>query len=322
MAHEEPVVWGDGGSGKMPWRAGSHRAEGRISLRFCPLNRRRHWQFLLTLLVWLLTATGTQRLQSQDLLTPAQDQRPSLPNPKEHATRNPAGCLEPPPLPGLDDYNGPLQKAVGIFARALERKSAVHQAQYKPGTTLCMYGPKDKFWLFVDDSLDPVTFISAGFDAGIDQANNRDPSYGQGVAGYTRRFASNMADRVSWIFWKDFAYPSLFEEDPRYFPLGRGPAGERFLHAAEHLVIAHSSDGKSMFNYSEWLGTGTAAVLSNLHHPGQDDGAWPTVRRIGYGFAWDVGFDVLREFWPDIARKLKLPFRGASATTAPKPDHR
>jgi hypothetical protein len=24
----------------------------------------------------------------------------------------------------------------------------------------------------------------------------------------------------------------------------------------------------------------------------------------------DMGFDVLREFWPDISRKFKLPFRG------------
>jgi hypothetical protein len=23
-----------------------------------------------------------------------------------------------------------------------------------------------------------------------------------------------------------------------------------------------------------------------------------------------MGFDVLREFWPDISRKFKLPFRG------------
>lgn len=306
----------------MSRRAGSHRADGSISLRFRALSRRRHQRSVVTLLWLLLSAIATQRLWAQDLLAPTEAQPPSLPNSKEHAVRNPAGCLEPPPLPGLDDYNGPLQKVVGIFARALERKSAVHETHYKPGATLCVYGPKDKFWLFVDDSLDPVTFITAGFDASIDHANNRDPSFGQGAGGYTRRFAAEVADQVSWKFWKDFAYPSLFQEDPRYFPLGRGTTGDRFLHAAEHLVVAHSSDGGRMFNYSEWLGTGTSVVLSNLHHPGQDDGAWPTVRRIGYQFAWDIGFDVLREFWPDIATKLKLPFRGSSATRAPSSDHR
>ena len=29
-------------------------------------------------------------------------------------------------------------------------------------------------------------------------------------------------------------------------------------------------------------------------------------------FATEIGFDVLREFWPEIARELKLPFRDIS----------
>ena len=30
---------------------------------------------------------------------------------------------------------------------------------------------------------------------------------------------------------------------------------------------------------------------------------------FGYALATGMGFDVLREFWPDIARKLHMPFR-------------
>jgi hypothetical protein len=39
-----------------------------------------------------------------------------------------------------------------------------------------------------------------------------------------------------------------------------------------------------------------------------------------------MGWDVLREFWPEIAHKLKLPFRtheeydAVKATSAPAPD--
>lgn len=36
-----------------------------------------------------------------------------------------APCIEPAPLVSLSDYNGPLKKTVGLFARTLERK-AVH----------------------------------------------------------------------------------------------------------------------------------------------------------------------------------------------------
>jgi len=274
-----------------------------------------------------LVALGAMNLASQDLAEPGQ--QPTNPGSElqEKAAKNAAaGCFEPPPLPDLDDYEGPLQKTVGVFARALERKSAVRQPHYKPGAMLCSLEFKDKFWLFIDDSLDPVTFLSAGFDAGMDQTSNRDPSYGQGAAGYAKRFGSDLADRVSSKFWKDFAYPSMFFEDPRYYPLGQGPTKKRLLHAARHLFVAHRSDGTHMFNYSEWLGTTTAVLLSDLHHPGNDRGGWATTRQVGYRFAWDIGFDVLREFWPDIARKLKLPFRGVSkpsdTVSDPNPNHR
>jgi hypothetical protein len=65
-----------------------------------------------------------------------------------------------------------------------------------------------------------------------------------------------------------------------------------------------------MFNDSEWLGTGSSVALSNLYHPGNERGFGPMAERIGTRFAADIGCDVLREFWPDISRKFKLPFRG------------
>ena len=296
----------------MPWLGFHNLTNREIPVRpygwVRGLQERR--SFAITFL--LIATAALHVMRSQELPDPVQ-QPPQAPAALEEQTvKNPAAeCFQPPPLPGLDDYNGPLQKTVGLFARALERKSAV-PVHYKPGMMLCSLEVKDKFRLFIDDSLDPVTFLSAGFDAGIDQASNRDPTFGQGTAGYARRFASDLADRVSSKFWKDFAYPSLFFEDPRYYPLRQGTTQKRLFHAAEHLFIAHRADGMHMFNYSEWLGTTTAVFLSDLHHPGNERDAWSTTRQVGYRFAWDIGFDVLREFWPDIARKFKLPFRGVS----------
>lgn len=228
-----------------------------------------------------------------------------------------AACLEPPPLPGLKDYEGPMQKTVGIFARALERKS-VHEPHYKTGLPLCSLRFDDKFMLFVEDALDPVTFLSAGIDATIDHASDRDHSYGQGAAGLTRRFGADVTDRVSAKFFKDFAYPVIFSEDPRYYRLGSGSTGRRLWHAVEHRFVAYSPKGTRMINYSEWLGTATSVAIGNLYHPGNDRGASGMAREMGYQFAWDTGFDVLREFWPEIARSLKLPFRG-TPKAAPKP---
>ncbi len=67
-----------------------------------------------------------------------------------------------------------------------------------------------------------------------------------------------------------------------------------------------------MFNFSEWLGTASAVVLSNTYQPDNERGFAPAAQAVGYSVLQDVGFDVLREFWPEISRKLRLPFRGES----------
>lgn len=207
-----------------------------------------------------------------------------------------------------EDYQGPFAKVVGVFARKLERKS-VHPPHYKPGAVLCTLELKDKFFLFVEETIDPVTFLNVGFDAGIDQAQNVDPSFGQGAAGYGKRFGADFADQAQSQFFKDFTYPSIFSEDPRYYRLAHGAARKRFLHAVEHSVVAHRESGTLMPNYSEWLGTASAVALSNVYHPGNQRGFAPAASRVGYAVATDVGFDVLREFWPEVARKFHLPFR-------------
>ena len=64
-----------------------------------------------------------------------------------------------------------------------------------------------------------------------------------------------------------------------------------------------------MFNFSEWLGTTSTVALGDEYHPNNRPGVGPAAENIGFGLLQDMGFDVLREYWPEIARKLKLPFR-------------
>lgn len=218
-----------------------------------------------------------------------------------------APCAEPPPLVRLEDYDGPLKKTVGIFARKLERKSV--RPHYKPGAILCSLELKDKFVLFVMDSIDPASFLDSGFNAGFAQAQDDDPTFGQGAAGYGKRFGASFADQASSKFFTDFAFPTIFSEDPRYYRLGSGSGKSRFLHAVEHVFVAHHDSGKRMFNFSEWLGTTSAVVLSNTYHPGNERGFVPAAQAVGFSVIQDVGFDVLREFWPEISHKFKLPFR-------------
>ena len=224
-----------------------------------------------------------------------------------------APCVQTAPMVRLEDYNGPFKKVVGEFARPLERKT-VHPRHYKPEAKLCTLNLKDKFVLFVQDSVDPVVFLSTAFDAGLAQAQDDDHSYGQGAKGYATRYGADFAGGTTSRFFKDFAYPWIFSEDPRYYRLGHGGGKRRFLHAMEHAVVAHRDDGRRMFNFSEWLGTTSSVVLSNTYHPDARRGVAATAERVGASILQDVGFDVLREFWPEISKKFRLPFRGESGT--------
>jgi len=263
--------------------------------------------------VALVDATS-QGAQSPDPPSPASSNQ-------DETAKNPVvPCLEPPPVLRWQDYQGPFQKVVGAFARKLELKSA-HPPRYKPGTVLCSLEVKDKFTLFVQDTFDPISFLSAAFFAGLDQSANRDPMFGQGAEGYGKRFGAAFADQTTWRFFTDFAYPTIFAEDPRYYRMINGSSKRRFFHAIEHTFVAQHDSGKPMFNVSKWLGTASAVVLSDVYHPGNERGFTPALREGAYSLAIGMGFDVLREFWPEIARKLKMPFRDPLGTTTTKPTH-
>jgi hypothetical protein len=252
----------------------------------------------------------------------AQEQAPvpsqAAPFHEEAVANVAAPCVQPAPMVRLEDYNGPLKKVVGTFARPLERKT-VQPRHYKPEAKLCTLKLKDKFILFVQDSADPVNFLSTAFDAGLDQAQDNEHSYGQGAAGYGRRYGADFGGGVSSRFFKDFAYPWIFSEDPRYYRLAHGSGKRRLLHAMEHAVVAHRDDGSRMFNFSEWLGTTSAIVLNNTYRPDAGRGVAVTAERVGYSILQDMGFDVLREFWPEISKKFRLPFRGEPAAVPAPP---
>src|SRR6476646_7376353 len=92
---------------------------------------------------------------------PASTQQLPTPSVQQQATMAPP-CIQPAPMPRMADYNGPLQKLVGSFARPLERKAVPPPPRYRSGVRLCTLNVRDKFALFVQDSLDPVTFLGAG----------------------------------------------------------------------------------------------------------------------------------------------------------------
>ena len=163
---------------------------------------------------------------------------------------------------------------------------------------------KEKFNLFVKSSTDPFVFVAVGFQAGLTQATDGFDDYGQGAAGYGKRYGATLADNTSSNFFANFAYPVLFKEDPRYFRLGEGTVKHRILYALEQEFVCHTDKGGRSFNFSNVLGAFTAGGISNLYYPPEDRGAGLTMSRSAIALAYGSAGGLISEFWVDIDKKL------------------
>jgi hypothetical protein len=165
--------------------------------------------------------------------------------------------------------------------------------------------PWEKFKLTAQDSFDPVEFLWYGAQAGIAQAENKEPSYGQGASGYGQRYAERFGDGTIQNFMTHPVFGSILHQDPRYFRLGKGGFWRRTSYAVSRVLITRSDSGTTQFNYSEVLGAGTAAGLSTYtYHPRNDRNLSDVLSVWGSQVGYDALGYVMKEFWPDIKRKL------------------
>jgi hypothetical protein len=176
----------------------------------------------------------------------------------------------------------------------------------------------EKFHLFAKSAFDPVTIGIVGLQAGLSQAENEFPGYGQGAQGYGKRFGASLADNVSSGFFSNYFYPSILKEDPRYFRLGEGTFKRRFGYSLVQEFVCHKDSGGRSFSWENVLGAFSSGGLSNAYYPSSDRGFGLTMSRSAIALAYGSMGGLVDEFWPDISRKLfhKHPPADAPAPAA------
>ena len=155
---------------------------------------------------------------------------------------------------------------------------------------------KQKFLFAVRGTFDPVSMVGVAFGAGIEQATNAYAGYGQGAAGYGKRFAAKFADGRSSDFLTHAVFPSLLHQDPRYYYLGSGSVKARLAHAVGSAFFTRTDNGLTAPNYSYFLGDFGSAALSNLYYPRANRGAGLVFTNAAVGLAGRIGGNILREF--------------------------
>jgi hypothetical protein len=159
---------------------------------------------------------------------------------------------------------------------------------------------REKFWLATQDSFDYSSFVSVGIIAAVSQANKSYPEFGQGAKGYGRYYWHAMCDQAVGNYLTEAIVPAVTHEDPRYYTLGHGGFFKRTGYAVSRLFITRTDAGGRTFNFSEIVGNGTGAGISNEYYPSRERTWTKTGQKWVTQIALDGVFNVAKEFWPDI----------------------
>ena len=177
---------------------------------------------------------------------------------------------------------------------------------YRTANETGVYTPitvKQKFTIASKDSFDYPLLLLGGAIAGIGQLTNDNPSFGQGMAGYARRFGTSYGDQAIGNMMTEAIFPAFLHEDPRYFRRGYGSKWSRTFYAASRVFVTRTDAGNWRFNYSEVFGNAAAVAISNSYYP-DNRRVGANVEKLGQQIGIDAFSQVLKEFWPDVKRKF------------------
>lgn len=156
-----------------------------------------------------------------------------------------------------------------------------------------------KMTIAFKDSFDWPVYPTSALFATLYQLEDQNPSFGQGMKGYTRRFATAYCDQTIGNMMTEGLVPSALHEDPRYFRLGEGSKKGRAWYAVTRIFVTRTDSGGRRFNTSEWGGNAAATALSNLYYPDTRT-ASENAEKLLIACATDAFSNVLKEFWPDV----------------------
>jgi hypothetical protein len=255
--------------------------------------------FAMALLLGFWCAAAPLRAQQPESQQPA----PPKPEPKPEEKDKKDADKSDPDTPADTVGKSKLEKETGtvndrIF-EVLPNYGTVENAHELPALT-----SGQKFRIATASVFDWAAYPFNGTLAAIAQAKNDPKEWGQGWGAYGKRYGASFADNSIGTYMTVAIFPSLLHEDPRYYQLGKGRFIHRAYHAVNRLFVTRTDSGNEHFNYSESAGNAVAAAISNIYHVPSDRTAGRNASTFAFLILYDGLSNELKEFWPDIRRKV------------------
>jgi len=155
---------------------------------------------------------------------------------------------------------------------------------------------KQKLHNYAFDMIGPYPILGAALAAGINQADNTPPEWGQGAEAYGKRFASNFGIAAVTTTTR-YGLAEIFKEDTIYYRCECKGFFPRLEHAAiSTITTRRGEDGHRGFSFSDlispYAGTMTAVYGWFPSRYGAKDG----FRMGNYALLASVGGNIALEF--------------------------
>jgi hypothetical protein len=128
---------------------------------------------------------------------------------------------------------------------------------------------KQKLTIAAKDSFDGAVYPTAAIFSVVYQAENQNPSFGQGMKGYAQRVGGAFGDQMTGNMMTEGFAPALLHEDPRYFRLGQGSGVQRVWYAVTRIIVTPTDKNHMTFNFAEWGGNAVAVAISYAYYEGR-----------------------------------------------------
>jgi hypothetical protein len=156
---------------------------------------------------------------------------------------------------------------------------------------------KQKLQLGWRTIIDPTTFIVSGITAGIQQQQNSYHQFGQGAAGFAKRYGAAYGTAVDSIFLGGVVMDSIFHQDPRYFYSGEGSPMDRLRYALKASFFVRGDTGRWQLPYADVAGLVASSEIAQTYLPGSRTQYTLLGRAVMFHFLGRVGLNLGEEFF-------------------------
>jgi hypothetical protein len=174
----------------------------------------------------------------------------------------------------------------------------------EPGTVSPL-SPEDKVKRAIRNTISVRSILNRAFIAGYNHVLDDPEEWSGNLDGYGQRFVTRMG-RLAVRQGVQLSTDLAFGIDPRYDRCDCTGFKARTGHAWRRIIVSRRDNGGEIFAVSNFVGAYVPPMITDQWLPAREN-TWGSKLSSGSQFLVLRGAtNMLREFWPEISRKLRL----------------